>query len=280
MNFKGPLRAAVVAGVTTAAAIGAASASAASLSNTVISPNPEQSIPVSVRFSGASDVPGDHTTLQAVARPGGSIPCQPTLQDDTIAAAANAQVISDGFANATLGAGTPFSEIGAFTPTQTGSYLVCSWLQEVDPVTNVITVYGPISTTVSVRAPQVRTLRAKLPAHPVPGKAFPVLWSTKTDQTLALFGVIAHGNSCKLNYSVELGHYPQAASIEGGAAVYGGPVTTTAQATLTTPGHYVLCTWLQGPLPTEVVAQLATPFRVAAPRVPRHHRVRSHASAA
>jgi hypothetical protein len=280
MSFKGPLRAAVVAGVMTAAAIGAASASAATLSNTVISANPEQSIPVSVRFSGASDVPGDHTTLQAVARPGGSIPCQPTLSDDTIAAGANAQLISNGFANATLGAGAPFAEIGAFTPTQTGSYLVCSWLQEVDPVTNVVTVYGPISTTVSVRPPQVRAVRAKLPAHPVPGKAFPVLWSTRTDQTLALFGVIAHGKSCKLNYSIELGHFPHAVSIEGGAAVYGGPLTTSAQATLTTPGNYVLCTWIQGPLPTEVVAHMATPFRVGAPRAPRHHRARGHAAAA
>jgi hypothetical protein len=280
MSFKGPLRVAVVAGVTAAAAIGAASASAASLSNTVISAAPEQSIPVSVRFSGASDVPGDHTTLQAVARLGGSIPCQPTLQDDTIAAGTNAQVITDGFANATLGAGTPFSEIAPFTPTQTGSYLVCSWLQEVDPLTNVASVYGPISTRVSVRPPQVTAVKVKLPAHPVPAKAFPVLWSTKTDQSLTLYGVIAHGRSCKLNYSIELGHYPHAASVEGGAAVYGGPVTTSAQATLTTPGHYVLCTWLQGPLPTEVVAHLATPFSVAAPRVHRHHRVRGHARAA
>lgn len=266
MGFKRLLRAAVIVGVTAAAATGAASASAASLANAVVSPTPEQSIPVSVRFSGASDVPGSNTALQAVARPGGSIPCQPTLADDTTAAAANAQVMTNGSPDSILPAAEPFSQTDAFTPTQPGRWTVCSWISETAPDSGVVTVYGPISTTVQVRMPQVAKLAVTLPSHPVPGKAFPVRWSTKTDQNLSLYGMIAHGRSCQLNQSVELGHNPLAVNIEAGATVYGGPKPTSVPATVTTPGQYVLCTWLEGPLTNEVVAHRATTFTVAGPR--------------
>lgn len=269
MGFTRPLRAAVVTGVTMVAAIAAGSASAATLSNKILTASPEQSIPVSVTFTGSSDVPGNDTSLQAVARPGGSIPCQPTLQDDTIAAGSQAQVITNASPNPILPATQPFSLTAAFTPTQTGTYLVCSWLAETDPASGVVTVFGPVSTSVSIRGPQVTMLTDTLPAHPVPGKAFPVRWRTKTDQNLTLYGVIAHGRSCQLNDGVELGHNPLAVNVEPGAVVYGGPLTTRAQATVTTPGHYVLCSWLQGPLTNEVVAHHATPFMVSAPRT--HH---------
>jgi hypothetical protein len=223
-----------------------------------------------VTFTGAADLPGSDSTLQAIARPDGSIPCQPTLADDQIAAGTNAQVIADGVVNPLLFAGEPFSLTAPFTPTQTGKYLVCSWISQTDPATTLTTIVGPTSTIVSVRPPQVKQLSVKFPAHPVPGKAFPVRWTTKTDQTLTLYGVISFGHSCRLNDAVELGHDPQAVNFEPGAAVYGGPVSTSAQAAVATPGRYVMCTWLEGPIANEVVAHQATRFTVAPPRTARH----------
>jgi hypothetical protein len=82
--------------------------------------------------------------------------------------------------------------------------------------------------------------------------------------------VISYGHSCRLNDAVELGHDPQAVNFETGTSVYGGPVRTSAQAAVATPGLFVLCSWLEGPIANEVVAHRATTFTVAKPRKPHH----------
>jgi hypothetical protein len=267
------LRAAILAAVTVAAGIATATASAASLSIKVVAEHPEQATAVKVTFTGASNDGGNATTLEAIARPSGAIGCQPTFQDDTTAAASFEDVIVDSFSNPTLSPGQPFSQSGTFTPAQTGPYLVCAWLAQTNSTDGVTTIYGPVSTRVSVRGPQVTRLSITAPAHPRPDHAFNVRWNASADQQLTLYGVIARGHGCAANPGLELGSDPAAQNIEGGAALSGGTVSASVLATLATPGRYVLCTWLIGPDPNQVVVHRATRLTVGtpAPRRGRDH---------
>lgn len=220
---------------------------------------PEQDVPVQIELSGTIVTTGLHTkgSVDAVVRAGGGIGCQPTFEADTQAAGAEDEVIS--FADYATG---PFSFVKTYTALSPGSYLVCAWVEQgaTLPAT------GPVSTTFTVRGPAVPDFSVNVPVTPSPDRAFQIVYTTETDQQLALASTItaAGGAACAADYELEQEQNPAETVLLNLATVFGGPLTTTA--TTTEPsGTYIVCTWVEGPNSGQVDASTTTPITVPAP---------------
>jgi hypothetical protein len=269
---------ALLALASVAASVAPAQASAAdTLQAAVTSPAPEQGIPLTIEFSGASeavDNEGDGPRLFAVLRPAGGIGCQTNYGDDHSAAGG---VSTELFANdfdyegsPRVGPG-PYKQPDTFNPPDVGSYLVCAWLE-----TEKATLAGPVSTTFSTRGPQVLQLTVDLPHPALPGVAFQIDYTTHTDQQLAMYSDIrpTGGLPCAANHTLdgqqnqsnESNSYPfyNPFFFEDNQQVFGGP-TTIAGTVTEAAGPYDICTWIEGPRENEVDATASTNIYVGTP---------------
>lgn len=252
-------------GVAAALMAEAAFAAADTLQIAVKTATPEQGIPVTVSFAGSAgaiDNDGDGPWLNAVVRPAGGIPCQPSYESDQTAAGS----VSDDLFNddwPEVGPGS-FSETTTFDPGSVGSYLVCAWLEN---ESNGVTA-GPVAATFAARGPQVSELAVSLGSPALPGVGYQINYTTQTDQQLSLSSIVkpAGGLPCASSYELEQDQNQSEEDIfEGSVNVFGGPETTTATDTEQTAGSYVVCSWIEGPSDGEVDAALSTPIYVGTP---------------
>lgn len=273
----------LLVGVVLALAAAASATAPASASDTlqvaVNSPSPEQGIPLPITFSGtteAVDSEGHGPFLAAVVRPAGGIGCQANYGNDHSAAGG---VTTDIFGphgetrEPSQGPG-PFQQEATYSPPNTGSYLVCAWLENGGYGESGLHA-GPVSATFSARGPQVYELTVGLPHPALPGVAFQVNYTTHTDQQLGMGSVIrpVGGLPCAANRELDSQQNQTETSLVGGSyfnggeRIFGGPATVAA--TVTEPaGPYLICTWIEGPNNLEVDAALSTSIYVGTPPPP------------
>lgn len=246
-----------------------ATASADSLSITIATATPEQAIPVSLTFSGSTS---QSSSLLAVARPSGGIPCQPSYGSD-ITAAGGANQVLFGYDDRDENPGS-FTEQTTYTPQNPGGYLVCAWIESNDG--NTVTA-GPIAATFTARGPQVPVLSVALAGAARPNKGFQINYTTQTDQQLNLYSVVKPAGAlpCASTYDLELQQNQVEQIIYGydDQQVFGGPTTTTATSTEQKAGAYLICTWIEGPNSKELDASVSTPIYVGTPPQPPACRV-------
>lgn len=244
----------------------------------VNSPSPEQGIPLELVFSGATeavDSQGHGPLLDVVVRPAGGIGCQANYGNDHSAAGG---VTTDLFsprrsAEPRQGPGS-YREAATYSPPETGTYLVCAWLES-ENNSGRTTVAGPVSTTFSARGPQVYQLAVGLPAPALPGVAFQIDYTTHTDQQLALGSAIrpAGGLPCAANHELDSQQNQSETNLVGSPystsseKVFGGPATVNATAT-EPAGPYLICTWIEGPNTAEVDSTASTSIYVGTPPPP------------
>jgi hypothetical protein len=259
---------------------------------------PEQAIPAAFVFSGATPANFGGDALEVEYRPTGGIGCQGSFQDDYAAAGGASTVLAgttDFGAGVSYGEppwnepsfyGRPpaegpggFSNSYEFAMPSTGSYLLCAYLEHSEPEghfpPNVLD--ATTSATFSVSPPKVEVFAVGLPAPAQPERPFVINYTTQTDQQLRLASVIvpAGGAPCGENVHLFLeqlnsaNNYPDYSNLfsERGA-IFGGPVVTQATYTSKTAGPYVVCSWIEGPSPSEVDAALSTPIYVGTPPPP------------
>lgn len=254
--------------VVAAALIGAGTASAAdSLQIAVETATPEQGVPVTLDFTGTADAIdnyGDGPALKAIARPAGGVPCQPSYDSDQAAAGGVNQGLFGDWPE--VGPGS-FDEPTTFNPKGAGPYLVCAWLEDYNDTVR----EGPISASFTARGPQVAELSVALASPALPGVGYQINYTTQTDQQLSLYSIVkpAGGLPCASSYELEQEQNQAESDVfDDYTSVFGGPTTTTATDTESTPGPYLVCTWIEGPSQGEVDAAASTPIYVGTPTTP------------
>jgi hypothetical protein len=233
---------------------------------------PEQDIPLSIGYSGTTDTSssGD-SSVYSVARPGGAQACANTYTNDLNAAGGADDIIT----SSSHPPGS-FSFNGTYNPSQAGTYLICTWIQDGSGKT----IAGPISTPFTARGPQITTFSAALPVAPVRNRPFQITYTTQTDQKLELSSIIkpAGGSPCAASYELELQQNETGRTIlVSPTDVYGGPSTTSASNTEAS-GSYVICSWIEGPGPSEIDQAIITPVIIPSPPASARLRI-SHATA-
>jgi hypothetical protein len=250
-----------------------------SLQVAIGSASPEQGIPFSIGFSGASeavDTEGDGPRLAAVVRPAGGIGCQSDYSNDHSAAGGVTTAIYSGedFDSPREGPGQ-YNQVATYDPPEIGTYLVCAWLENQSEDGETTVLAGPVKATFSTRGPQVYQLTVALSHPALPGIAFQIEYTTHTDQQLALYSTIrpAGGLPCAVNHTLD-GQQNQSETdlfgdsfLLGGEKVFGGPATIAATTTQAA-GPYLICTWIEGPSENEVDATAATDIDVGTPAPP------------
>lgn len=270
--------AALLASTSVAASMEVAPASAAdTLQIAVNSPAPEQGVPLTIEFSGASeavDSEGHGPRLFAVLRPAGGIGCQADYGDDHSAAGGvSTELFNNDFdydGSPQVGPG-PYTQPDTYNPPNVGAYLICAWLEG-----EKTTVAGPVSATFTTRGPQVLQLAVGLPHPALPGVAFQIDYTTHTDQQLAMYSDIrpSGGLPCAANHSLDAEQNQSNESdsntfgnpffFEEDQHVFGGPTTVTGTVT-EAAGSYDICTWIEGPNENEVDATASTNIYVGTP---------------
>ena len=249
---------------------------------TIGSPTPEQGVPFPVEFSGqttAVNGEGDGPQLVAVVRPAGGIGCQADLADDKAAAGGVSTEIFgpelDVWVDEPQEGPGVYHETATYNPPNTGSFLLCAWLERPNEGEGSSAVAGPISTTFSVGPPRVSELLVDLPEPARPDVAFPIDYTTHTDQQLSMSSVIrpAGGLPCAADRALDSEQNQSESQLlpgpyeDNSVSIFGGPITTTT--TTTEPaGAYVICTWIEGPGSDEVDAASATDIYVGTPPPP------------
>jgi hypothetical protein len=241
--------------LTAGAMLGVLSASAGARQITAtFNPAPEQGLATTVTFTGTAPA-GAGSSLTAVARPAG-VACKATPSADQAAAPGATQSLVSGAAVAPGAYSVP----AAWTPAQKGKSIVCAWLQQTTPTTPATT--GPVTTPVRVQGPQA-TVKVTLSPGRVAGTAFTVSYATQSDQPLTLFSTARHsGGGCAATHQAENAKPGTTTLLPGGAPVPAGAGSATAQTTLPA-GHWLMCTYLEGPTAGEVATQQAVVFNVA-----------------
>lgn len=264
---QGLIAVAVCAG----AAVSASPAMAVTTPSTISAVNntttPEQAVPVDLTFSGTNGT-GPSADVLVVVRPAGGLACQSTYQEDISTLGAVDQTI--------LGPGSQDAPAGSYTvnadfkPLGAGSYQICAWLDN-GTAANAgnDTQAGPATLGVTARGPQVPVFTVSVPTALAPNVAFDVTYTTQTDQQLALESVIKAGTApattCPTSYEQAIQGSNNTATILGpGNEVFGGPITTTATTTQK-QGSYLICSWVEGPNPSEVDSAVVTPVTVGTP---------------
>ncbi len=240
---------------------------------------PEEGIPLSIGFSGASDAvnnEGDGPQLSATVRPAGGIGCQSDESNDHSAAGGVTTTIysNEDFDSPREGPG-PYNQVATYDPPETGAYLVCAWLEEESENGETTVLAGPVSTTFSARGPQVYQLAVGLSHPALPGVAFQITYTTHTDQQLAMYSAIrpAGGLPCAVNHTLDGQQNQNETDLLGepflldGEKIFGGPATIAATTT-ESAGSYLICTWIEGPSENEVDATAATNISVGTPSPP------------
>lgn len=246
---------------------------------TVGTPTPEQGVPFPIEITGqttALNGEGDGPQLVAVIRPTGGIGCQADFADDVAAAGGVSTEIfgpetEDWPQEPREGPGA-YHETATYNPPNTGSFLICAWLEDPDGEGGSGAVAGPISTTFDVGPPHVSELLVSLPQPARPDVAFPIDYTTHTDQQLSMHSVIrpAGGLPCAADPALDSEQNQSESQLLPGpyeynsVTVFGGPITTTTTAT-ESAGPYVICTWIEGPNDNEVDAASTTDIYVGAP---------------
>jgi hypothetical protein len=210
----------------------------------VPTPTPEQALPMTIQFSGAAesvDKEGHGPELYAVVRPAGGIGCQSNYANDHSAAGGvTTDIFDPSDYNVPRQGPGPYQESATYSPPNTGTFLVCAWLE------GETTVAGPASATFSARGPQVYELAVGLPAPALPGVAFQINYTTHTDQQLTMYSVIrpSGGLACAANHELDSQQNQNetnlvfgSSSYNGGEKVFGGPATIAATTT-EPPGPY------------------------------------------
>jgi hypothetical protein len=227
---------------------------------------PEQSIPVTVSFSGETEADennGNGPRLYAVVRPAGGVSCQRSYGADKAAAGG---VNHDLVYYNSEGPGS-FEDLVSYAPPNVGEYLVCAWLEN----ENEEALAGPASATFSAREPQVEQLTVNLASPAKPGVGFQIDYTTQTDQELTLRSTIKPSGGLPCASSYELGQHQNQSQEDifiFGTNVFGGPATVSGTATEQNAGPYLVCSWVEGPNEGEVDASSTTPVYVGIPPLP------------
>ncbi len=236
------------------------------LNAAITSAAPEQGIPVTVTFSGATEADeanGNGPRLYADVRPAGGVTCQSTYGADSSAAGG---VSDELYFYNKVGPGS-FQESTTYNPPNVSPYLVCAWLEnEANEA-----LAGPVSATFSARGPQVAQLTVHLASPAKPGVGFQIDYTTQTDQELTLNSTIKPSGGLPCASSYELGQHQNQSQEDiflFGSKVFGGPATVSGTVTEQNAGPYLVCTWLQGPNEGEVDASSTTEVYVGTPPRP------------
>lgn len=275
---------AVTVMLVSAAGASAAQATPDSVAISVQTQTPEQGIPVTLAFSGfanATDRDGDGSAVFAVVRAAGGVGCQPTFADDQQAAADSSTYLFYDAGGSAYESPGSYQSSDTFNPPGIGPYLVCAWLEHYDPNASRNVPSATSSTTFSTRGPQAAIVSVSAPVAPRQNVAYQLNYTTQTDQTLTLYSVIkrAGGMPCAQNFELEQQQNQSETELIGpdeevDNQIFGGPATVSV--TDTEPaGYYVICTWIEGPVQSEVDAASSVPLTVSAPpHVKRPHPVR------
>jgi hypothetical protein len=235
---------------------------------------PEQGIPFPIEFIGEAQTIGEGNgpSLYAALRPAGGIGCQSTYQDDQAAAGGVTTILlpEEPFESPPSVGPGPYTQPITFKAPNTGSYLVCAWLQG----SKNEALAGPAEASFTAGPPQVYQLSVGVPQPAVPNTAFQIDYTTHTDQQLTMYSDIrpAGGLPCAVNHVLDSEQNQSEAVLlnqdfSNGQEVFGGPATISATAT-EPAGPYTICTWIEGPNSTEVDASASTSIYVGTPPSP------------
>jgi hypothetical protein len=265
------LPAVVVAAVLSAAITGALAAPAmadtSSIAVVTTTATPEQAFPVDLSFSGTNALAGD-AEVEAIVRPAGGPACQASYQEDTATfPGEDTTILAPGAQTVAPGA---YQVAGSFRPPAPGSYQLCAWLAQNQNSTDQ-PVSAPASLSIAARGPQVSQLTVTVAKDLQPHVAFPVTYTTQTDQVLSLYSVLRPASEapCPTSFSLDQGQNQSETQLLGSGQqqVFGGPLTTTVTTKQKT-GLYIVCTWVQGPNTGQVDGAVTTPVTVGTPAPP------------
>jgi hypothetical protein len=263
--------AAIVTAALTAVLAGAlaapAMADASSITVATTTAAPEQAFAVDLSFSGTNALTGD-AEVEAIVRPAGGPACQTSYQEDTSTfPGEDMTILAPGAQTVPPGA---YQVAASFRPSAPGSYQLCAWLAQNQNSTDQ-PVAPPATLSIAARGPQVSQLTVAVPKDLQPHVAFPVTYTTQTDQVLSLFSVLrpAAEAPCPASFSLDQGQNQSETGLlgRGQQQVFGGPLTTTVTTKQKT-GRYIVCTWLEGPNTGEVDGTASTPVTVGTPPAP------------
>jgi hypothetical protein len=255
---------AIAAGVLSIALWVAPSAVAAPTLTLSTGPDPAESITTQIVATGTSS--STDSQLSLTLKPTGGQGCGANYQADSGAGSSTVFYPESGYAEG------PFSHSANHTFENSGSYLLCGWLnddaQTGDPVV------ATASLTVTVRPPHL-ALSVSAPASVVAGQTFQLVTTAQTEveRTVQAFVLPNTGRGCPANASAAIstsGVIEIAFPVHGDYwSVDGGPFSEIVNSTLSGAGQYLACAYVQyqsSQSPPEVAA--SAPITVVAPPSP------------
>jgi hypothetical protein len=253
MDVAARARRSILAVVVILAACCAAQVTAAQAASTLtitVGADPVESITTQVGATGSVDDDNQYLTISY--KPVGATACgaNPSADD-------GAKIVSG---RGTLGpAAYAITENTTFD--KAGSYLICAWLVR----SGAGDVTASSSKVVDVRIPKL-SLTLGVPAAVNPGQTFQVTAVTQAEakRYVNVYILVDTGRGCPAN--ADAAHQAYVSRVIGAKDIVGGPVSTVENVTLTTPGVYLLCGYINyksgGDAPQ---ASAAAAFTVLAP---------------
>jgi hypothetical protein len=209
--------------------------------------DPVAGVPRVFTVTGTAAVP---ERLFVRFRATGGAPCAPTAISDSGSTI-------DGTPTYSQAVNGSFTEQGAVTLSDSGTFLYCIWL-----ASDSSTVTAPISQTITVRKPTGTISATLLPVRPRQNQQTTVTITGASEAPEAVFAAVqSAGVQCAPTYSAD-----QGTGLTSNTPV-NGAFTVTATLTAGAPGNYTICLWLAGSSsdPTPIAGPQVENFTVPAP---------------
>src|ERR1035441_589930 len=215
---------------------------------------PTESIATQLQASGTTT--NSQTSLGVTVKPTGGPGCAANFSADE---SAGGRIVFDG-SDVEEGA---FSKSVNETFSAAGSYLLCGWLNDNSQVGSPIV--ATASLTFTVRRPHL-ALSISAPPTVQPGQTFQLLTTAQAEvaRTVSEYVLPETGRGCPAN--AEAAYTTSGVTAVFWAAhgsawnVIGGPFTESVNEVLRSPGHYLVCAYIQYPTsqsPPEITASAA-----------------------
>jgi hypothetical protein len=208
----------------------AASAHASATVTITVGAAPAESIVTQLGASGSVTDTNDYVVVHYKPTGGSACGANPSADNGT-------QVVDSSF----LPTG-PYAKSANVTFDPAGGYLACAWVvQSASPET----VVAADAKTIVVRVPHL-SLTLGVPGAVDVGQTFQVTTTTQAEVARDLYVSVSvdTGRGCPANASAALA-VSASSTVVNGRSVVGGPATASTNLSLSTPGTYLVCGYLQ-----------------------------------